>query len=43
MEKTYTVDEILKIHIEGYNKIQSIGYQNDLYHYQKEPLVKESE
>jgi hypothetical protein len=43
MEKTYTVDEILKIHIEEYNKIQSIGYQNDLYHHQKEPLVKERE
>jgi hypothetical protein len=43
MEKTYTVDEILKIHIEEYNKIKSIGYQNDLYHYQKEPLVKERE
>ena len=43
MGKTYTVDEILKIHIDEINKIQSIGYQNDLYHYQKEPLIKESE
>jgi|GEM_PF-6956256 hypothetical protein len=43
MEKLYTVEEILKIHIEEYNNIQSLGYKKDLYNYQKEPLVKERE